>query len=76
MKKNATVTLRLDIADEVLLEKVIERCRKHPWISSESKSDMFRYALRFLNELDDASFFRVMTNSGIPNPFEVKMKTE
>lgn len=76
MKKNATVTLRLDISDEIRLEQVIKRCNRHPWIRSESKSDVFRYALRFLNQLDDHSFFRVISNRGVPNVFEVKMKNE
>lgn len=76
MKKNVIVTLRLSISDEIILEKVIERCKEHPWIFRDSKSDMFRIALRFLYQLDDASFFRVISNAGIPNPFEVKMKTE
>lgn len=76
MKKNATVTLRLGISDEIALEKVIERCDGHPWIKNVSKSDVFRYALRFLNQLDDASFFRIVSNSGFPNVFEVKMKTK
>lgn len=76
MKKDVTVTLRLDVSDEVRLEKLVDRCSRHPWIINPSRSDVFRYALRFLCELDDASFYRVISNRGLPNPFEVKMKTE
>lgn len=76
MKKDVTVTLRLDVSDEVRLEKLLKRCDAHPWIISPSKSEVFRYALRFLCELDDTSFYRVISNRGLPNPFEVKMKTE
>lgn len=76
MKKNSTITVRFDTSDEVILEKLISRCDKHPRIRIQSKSDMFRYAIRFLYQLEDASLFRVIFNRGIPNPFEVKMKTE
>lgn len=76
MKKNAIVTIRLDVSDQVLVDEVIKRCKQHPWIRYESKSDMFRFALRFLCQLDDTSFYRIISNRGNPNPFEVKMKTE
>lgn len=76
MKKNATITLRLDVSDEIRLEHLICRCKKHPWIINPSKSEVVRYAIRFLLELDDASFYRVISNRGIPKSFEIKMKTE
>lgn len=73
MKKDVTISIRLDVSDKVLVDKIIERCRQYPWFNNGSKSEIFRVALRFLYLLDDPSFHRVMSNHGCPNKFDVKM---